>query len=804
MSNTELTQTKEKPKRQRTLFQRIVNVFLYIGLVTFALLVLLFGFSQTSTFRNWLRDFAVEQANDNLNGKISIGEIKGTIFTSLILQNTIITMDKDTLLNAGMIELRISPLKIFLKKIYVRKAEIKDTRIAFIKDRLGDLNIAKLFPPSAEEEDTSKSSFPFRIEVADLKLTNVDFSLQNYDKVGSTARYSSMNMDDFRIDDIFLSLTAFADIKNNSYEMKIEYLLLNPNLFAFNLKSFSGEFGVNPKEIIANNLVINTANSNINLNAKVNGLDIFDSTMTENLKYAVVDISLNSPKFNFDDISSFVPPIAMLKGNLGVQLQASGNLLQLDLNRLVLDYEKTHLETKAVVHNINNIDEMTISADFKNSFINQPDIDKLLPELAIPTFEKLDVVKIDSLTFDGRPLNFRTRILLSTNNEGKILSNLKLDFEKPLVEYDISLTSTNFDLSPITGVSSNLNLRGNFVGRGFSPKEMSSNILLVGDGSTFEGIKLDSISLTAEANAGIIDYSLFTVSDKANGEIVGSFDFLQENLGYKASGNVRNLNLGKLMQDTATVTDLNFKFRTEGENFDIDKMNMFLTLDLSPSTINGVKIDSTRSITDIFTDDNQDRVINFISDIADVTIKGQFSLPDMLSVLSKETVLLTNAFMNKIEEILPSSNFKEKLAVEKKPEKTIAKSNLKRNENASIVYLVDLKDFGIISPFLKDRRLEIDGNMSGNILYNNDSIYATLNSNLNYVKYWGKTDVYFLSKLMLDLNSANSFNVRSTEDIDLNLTAKANRIFAGTDLNNICLDLKLKENIAAIKFRIYG
>ena len=268
---------------------------------------------------------------------------------------------------------------------------------------------------------------------------------------------------------------------------------------------------------------------------------------------------------------------------------------------------------------------------------------------------------------------------------------------------------------------------------------MNSNILLVGDGSTFEGIKLDSISLTHKQKTEYLIIPFHTVSNNANAEIEGSLDFLQENLGYKASGIVNNLDFGKLMKDTATVTDLNFKFRTEGENFDIDKMNMFLTLDLSPSTINGVKIDSTRSITDIFTDDNQDRVINFISDIADVTIKGNFSLPDAISVLSKETGLLTNAFMNKIAEMLPADKTDETLAFGKRPEKTIPKLNLKRNENVSILYLVDLKDFGIISPFLKDRRLEIDGNMSGNILYNNDSINATLNSNLNYVKYWGKT-----------------------------------------------------------------
>jgi len=798
LSNSEVTQPEQKPKRRRTLFQKIVNVFLYIGLGTFALLISLFGFSQTSTFRNWLRDFVVEQANNNLNGKISIEKIEGTIFTSLILRNTVVTMEKDTLLNAGMIELRTSPLKIFLKKIYVRKVEIKDTRIAFVKDSLGVLNISKLFPP-AKEEDTSKSSFPFRIEVADFKLTNVDFSLQNYDKVGSNEVYSSLNMDDFRIDDIFLSLRAFADIDNNTFETKIEYLSLNPNIKAFNLKSFSGEFGVNLKEIIVNNLSVNTANSDISVNVKVNGLNIFDSTMTEDLKHAVMDLSLDSKKFNFDDISSFVPPVDILKGVVGVQLNASGNLLQLNVNKIVLDYEKTHLETKAVIRNIDNIDKMTISADFKNSYINQSDIDRLLPEFGIPTFEKLGVVKIDSLTFDGRPLNFKSKILFS-NNDGKVSSDVKMDLEKPIAEYEINFSSKNFDLSPIANISSRLNLSGNFVGRGFSPKEMNANILLVGDGSTVEGIKLDSLSLTAQAKDGIINYSLLSSSDKSKAEVDGSLDFLQENLGYKASGKVSNLDVGQLMKDSTTVTDLNFKFRTEGENFDIDKMNMFLTFDLSPSMINGIKIDSTRTITDIFTDDNEDRVINFISDIADVTLKGQFSLPEVITVLSKETGFLANAFMNKIAEVLPSTKLDQSLVEQNKSKKVSSIRNSRMNERVSIIYLVDLKDFGIISPFLEGKRLEIDGDLSGNFIYDDDSILVTLNSNFNYVKYWGKTDAYFLSKMNLDLDFANSFLAGSTEDVDLNLKVKTSRIFAGTDLNNVLLDLRMRNNIAVINF----
>ena len=92
----EQKKNKKKEKKKRTLLQKIVNVFLYIGLSIFLLLVIAFAVSQTSFFRNWLREKAMSVANDALNGEVYIGKIDGTIFTSLILHDTYITMDSDT------------------------------------------------------------------------------------------------------------------------------------------------------------------------------------------------------------------------------------------------------------------------------------------------------------------------------------------------------------------------------------------------------------------------------------------------------------------------------------------------------------------------------------------------------------------------------------------------------------------------------------------------------------------------------------------------------------------------------------
>lgn len=796
MSDNELKQSEQKPKRRRTLFQKIVNVFLYIGIVVLGLLVFLFGLSQTQTFRNWLRDFVVVTANENFNGTLSIGKIEGTIFTSLILRDAVVTMGEDTLLNAGTIEVRTSPLRLFLKKIYVRKAEIKDANVSFIADSLGELNVSKLFPPF-EEEDTTISHFPFRIEVADFNLTNVSFSLQRYDLAGSDEHYQFLNMDDFRVDDIFLSSNAFADIDNNIYELKIHHLSLTPNLVGFNFKSLSGEFGLNPKEILINKLNINTDNSEIELNTRVEKLNIFDSTFTENLNEAHLDLSLSSSRLNFRDVTAFVPSIDMLKGAAGIQVQASGNLSQLNLNKIVIDYEKTHLETNAVIRNADAPNNLTISSVFKNSYINQSDISKLLPKYGIPVFEKLGLIKIDSLTFDGKPLNFKSKLVFNLS-DGKVSSDVKMNLEKSVTEYEIKLATRNFDLAPIANLSSKLNIKADFVGKGFSPEEMNTSIKIVVDGSEIEQLSVDFLSLNAQANEGIVEYSLNSKVEGSDTEILGTIDLLSEKIAYKANGLVRALDLGKLSKDTTLSTNLNFSFKTEGEGFDIDKMNLYLTLDLLASSINDIEIDSIRTITDIFTDNNDMRVINFISDIADITIKGNFLLPEFISTLSDEITLLNTAITNKISEIVPAEENTQNLILKTTSPKSVnGKTVIKRNIT-SVAYLIDLKDFGIIGPFLKDRRLEVDGDVGGTINYNSDSIYFTCNSNFNYLKYWGGDDIFFIAKLNSELKFQNSFYAQSTKDFSFNMNTKTKRVFAGSDLNNISFNFSLNHDMALI------
>lgn len=140
-------ETKKIIGKGRRALRLGVNIFVYTFVGIFLLLMILFGISQTSIFKDWMRDTVVEIVNDGINGKLSIEEIDGTIFTSLIIKNvTLTSLQNDTVVSAGNIELRTSPLKILFKNIYVRKFELKDAKIKLVEEEDGQLNLLKIFP----------------------------------------------------------------------------------------------------------------------------------------------------------------------------------------------------------------------------------------------------------------------------------------------------------------------------------------------------------------------------------------------------------------------------------------------------------------------------------------------------------------------------------------------------------------------------------------------------------------------------------------------------------------------------------
>jgi len=772
--------------KKRSIFHKIVNGFIGFFIGFFLLILLILGFTQTSLFRGILREQVIKIANSSLNGTINIGRIDGTIFTSLILNDVTVNMKQDTLLKARLIEVRTSPLQIFYKKIFVRKVGIEDAKISFLKDTAGNLNVSKLFKPT--EEDTSKSSFPFKIKLVELKLSDIDFSMQNEDKKNSVATYDNMTMDDFRVRGLNLQLSANADIDNNDFELFINNLSLASNINNFNIEQLKGDFLVNTKRIIVGALELKTKRSEINLSVKNEGLNIFGDFTKDSINNSKTDLLLDIKKFAFDDMSAIIPSLNYLKGDIQASLKASGNIKQVDFQRLEVKYLDTKLNCSGYMRDLDAGSKMFISALFTKSNVVESNIPKLIAGLSLPVYKNMDNFEIDSLKFEGEPLNFQSR-LAAVVNKGIVKADMKIDLRPEDMVYNVNLFTKELNLEPVINTSTKLNLDVKISGSGTSPKKMSADVEIKADGSSFRNINIDAFKLKANAAGQFVNLNMNALAGGAKLGIDGGIDLIDtENPVYNFNMSAEKLDFAVLFKDTTLASNLNFKLETKGKSFDPDKLYNTLKLSFTESSLMGYNLDDTEinlAVEDIA---NDERSIKISSEFGSISFTGRYSIKDIAGVAANDILLIKDQVFNKLHQSFPSL----KLASAQPDEGTQTYS---AHDSMYVNFKIEMKDFSMFSKIFNAAQLDVDGKIDGRYETSSNGMNFILSTDINYFQYWNNKDVLFITGMKGSIKANDNFTTNTIADLSAAVDLSVERVFTGNDLANIDLSADLKNNI---------
>jgi len=425
-----------------------------------------------------------------------------------------------------------------------------------------------------------------------------------------------------------------------------------------------------------------------------------------------------------------------------------------------------------------------------------------LHTIELPVYEELGRLTFDSLSYTGSPLNFNSGIKLKTD-KGNISASAHLNLEKDEFEYDINIETRNFDISPFVGVPSDLNSEGFLKGVGLSPGKIIAQLKLNGDGSTIDNNYFQNLDIEADGSNGIIKTGLSFVSGNADGSINVNLDITDESKpSYKFTTDLNGFDIRSLSGESDIPSDLNFILEGEGENFNQDDLNLFASLIIDNSTIRGLTIDSTRAIVDIRNQTDQ-RVINVISDLADITLSGNFKIADLVSIISAESKMFSNAITNKLKRIQPSGITDNVNANDLQDEKYDEEfSTDSFSSEVDLYYALEFKDFELLSLILGRSEIEVDGELNGRLTTFADSIAANLNTNLNYFKFWDGKELIYLSQLDLEFSFGNKLSSKDLSDLETEVNLKARKVFLGSEFENLSLNLDYKNNIAAVDFNV--
>ncbi|MCK7523729.1 MAG: hypothetical protein MZV64_41940 [Ignavibacteriales bacterium] len=259
---------------------------------------------------------------------------------------------------------------------------------------------------------------------------------------------------------------------------------------------------------------------------------------------------------------------------------------------------------------------------------------------------------------------------------------------------------------------------------------------------------------------------------------------------------LNGFNINDFVKESGISSELNISLKGDGENFDVDKLNLFAVLEIDSSLLNDIQIDSTTLIADIRSGD-ENRVINIISDLADLTITGEFTLLEVVDVIADEASLLSSSIQKKLEQIQPPDFTKLGLQTNTNI-LTENAATLPANRNLNIQYLLELKSFELISLFLGNADIEVDGEITGKLFAAGDTTILTIDTEINQMKFWDGLELYYLSDFDFLINVNNRSSEDSFEGFLADMKVVANRIFIGSEISDLNFDFNFDGNDAQI------
>ncbi len=536
----------------------------FLGIIFLLLLVTLL--IQTSPVKNKIARIAENQAAKFINGDLTIGRIDGNFFSSLSLENVLLTYENDTVAFIEELAANYNLWSLTNGTLDIQSAAI-DKPYFFVKQyKDSTWNVQKLMKPTPEKTDTATSG-------------GMDVILKNFNIIDGNIKINALDtvfprqVQNLNTD---LSLRMVGDRQTADLN-NFTFSTVNPD---FNVNQLNLDFLRDSDHIEVNDFLLKTTENQITGSAEFEtepykkGKAHFETTALQlaEFKYFIADFNLPAkPVIKIDasldkdsaylnvDLkdqaqqiaidASFANLVEYLTGDSTILLSydVNGKLDNIELAHWLGDSEMDYyingkLNTRG--HGIEPADaSLTFIADFSETVVEDKKFREILVDIDLDHGNLSGIV-----SGDGEFGKFR------------LDPDIQNMLEHPV--YRLDLSTENLNLAVLLGndsLSSNLNLDATINGREFDPDKLSANAEIVFSDSRFQDInidtliadvqyrnenvridtlwlKTDSVTLAASGNYNMNSSSDIQLTAKIDG--VSAFKSYIPLEGLKTSGNI--------------------------------------------------------------------------------------------------------------------------------------------------------------------------------------------------------------------------------------------------------------------------
>ena len=280
---------------------------LLVGVTSMALIV-----TQTAWFRDWLRGFIVRQADEYVNGDLSIGRLDGNLFFGVRLADVDIAQNGQTVVGIDSVGLDYNALSFLTGDVVLDDIRITRPVIRLERTADGKLNLANLLNLPTPDPDKPKSN-----RLVDIREVGIsDGTL--YVEPGAVAT-TGVTMPS-RVE----RLDASLGVRSSSDELIVDiaHLSLRAADPAFGINAFSGVVHRTDKEVRIDNLSLRTEEGAIQATGSIGRIETGQP---------VLDLQLSSEKLALAELARLVPALRGYVMQPAFEVTASGPVDRLDV-----------------------------------------------------------------------------------------------------------------------------------------------------------------------------------------------------------------------------------------------------------------------------------------------------------------------------------------------------------------------------------------------------------------------------------------------------------------------------------------
>jgi len=624
----------------------------YTGVVILFLLVALIGFTQTNTFRAFLREQLIARLSEQTGLEIQFDKLGGNLFTGLRTENVLVRSSSEEILRIHKFEARYNPFSVFLKRFTLTRLVLTDPVIRLTRNTAGTWNIQSLFEGTSP--DTGKSRWT--INLKEISIANATVFL--VDSVGLAKNTvvpahspPAFNYSNLLLEGIHVNLSALIAPELLTARVgSLTAISANP---PFELLHLEGEIHSDPQEGKVTNLRVQTMGSTFNISARLGHTALARIENLDQLMDAEVDLSLTADRFDFTELRQFLPPeVAFLDRSVSLNARAHGTFGSLTIDNVVLTTQNSSLHIEGNIKNLHAPRNLTLDLKSERSVIDPLDLIAYLPGLSLPDLRAFGKIGC-SYRFTGRPQQFTASFDGTTEMKGHLTVDATMDFLQETPSYKAIIETRDFNVGGVLvadHIGSKLNARFAIDGSGFGPDNMVAVARGEIDTSTFYGIPFNHSAIVIDVANGSGRVRSTIRTRRSDAEFTGRFDWSDpEDPSFSVNAIVNALNLADITRDRQFDSDLYFNITGAGTGFDFDKMQGLVKIDFLRSRFRKDTFErGTARLEYLSRGSPMQRSLEVDTDFGNLAVNGMFTPVSFFQTLIDHSRLLASAAEHRV------------------------------------------------------------------------------------------------------------------------------------------------------------